>query len=294
MPELPEVETVRAGLAQHITGATFTDITVFKDRSVRQHLGGPRDFARQLKGTSIECVSRRGKFLWLPLVQGRERLDIALVIHLGMSGQTLLVAPDSQLEKQIRITFGLNRKDLQLRFVDQRMFGGAHIDELVEVDGDRVPSSVAHIARDALDPVLDLKSVIANYRRRSAPIKSLLLNQEIMSGVGNIYADEALWLSQIHYLSPGNSLSVDKCQVLISNVQKVMKKAVKAGGTSFDDLYVNVNGESGWFDIALNAYGQEGEPCPRCSRPIVRESWSNRSSFRCPTCQPRPRQARAK
>ncbi len=289
MPELPEVETVRSGLAAHITGQTFTRVKVHQERSVRAHVGGAKDFEAQLKNTTINCVSRRGKYLWIPLSVNGEDIDRALVMHLGMSGQALLVDPKSDAEKQLRVQFTLDRDDLELRFVDQRMFGGVHVDELVEVGEELLPQSALHIARDALDPKLDVEEVIARYRKRSAGVKSLLLNQEIMSGVGNIYADEALWLSGVHYLTPGSRLSARAWQELVGNVQTVMAAAVKVGGTSFDDLYVSVNGESGWFEVSLNAYGQEGEPCPRCGRPIVREAWSNRSSFRCPSCQRRPR-----
>ncbi|MEY4323739.1 MAG: hypothetical protein RL410_1520 [Actinomycetota bacterium] len=289
MPELPEVETVRSGLAAHITGHTFTRVKVLNDRSVRAHIGGARDFASQLKNTSINCISRRGKFLWMPLSENGHDIDRALVMHLGMSGQALLVDPKSEAEKQLRVQFTLDRDDLELRFVDQRMFGGVHVDDLVVVGDEKLPQSALHIARDALDPKLEIDDVISRYRKRSAGVKSLLLIQEIMSGVGNIYADEALWLSGIHYLTPGSRLSKKAWAELIGNVQSVMAAAVKAGGTSFDDLYVSVNGESGWFEVSLNAYGQEGEPCPRCGRLIVREAWSNRSSFRCPSCQRRPR-----
>ncbi|MEN9710453.1 MAG: bifunctional DNA-formamidopyrimidine glycosylase/DNA-(apurinic or apyrimidinic site) lyase, partial [Actinomycetota bacterium] len=234
----------------------------------------------------IECVSRRGKFLWLPLGESDESLNI----HLGMSGQALLVVPDAPDERHLRVRLELDRDDIELRYVDQRMFGGLHLDELVTIDrGQRLPTSVTHIARDVLDPDLDEPAVIADIRRRASGIKSVLLNQQIISGIGNIYADEALWLSKLNYLMPAGRLSRAQVAGLLSNVRAVMESALKAGGTSFDDLYVGVNGESGWFDLSLNAYGQEGLPCPRCGRPIVRESWANRSSHRCPRCQPKPR-----
>lgn len=286
MPELPEVETVRAGLAAHLTGAVIRSTTVYEPRLLRAHLAGPRDFEKRLRERQIHCVSRRGKFLWMPLDGG----DEALVVHLGMSGQALLLPPKSDDERHLRVRFGLNRDDIELRYVDQRMFGGLRIDELVEVDlGQRVPSSVTHIARDVLDPELDEAIVIADIRKRTAGIKQVLLNQAIVSGIGNIYADEALWRSRIHYLTPAHRLTRARVAQLLDDVREVMGAALMAGGTSFDDLYVGVNGESGWFDLSLNAYGQEGLPCARCGRPIARESWSNRSSYRCPRCQPRPR-----
>ena len=286
MPELPEVETVRAGLAAHITHAEVTSVTVYESRLLRTHSAGVRDFEKRLRNRTIACVSRRGKFLWMPLDDG----DEALVVHLGMSGQALLVSPQAQDEKHLRIRLRLNRPDIELRYVDQRMFGGMRIDDLVQVEwGQRVPASITHIAQDVLDPDLDEASVISPTRKRTAGIKQVLLNQEVVSGIGNIYADEALWRSRIHYLTPAHRLSRQRITQLLADVRDVMQAALQAGGTSFDDLYVGVNGESGWFDLSLNAYGQEGLPCARCGRPIVRENWSNRSSYRCPRCQPRPR-----
>jgi formamidopyrimidine-DNA glycosylase len=294
MPELPEVETVRAGLAAHINNAVVGKVEVLRDRSIRQHVFGELDFLQRLRGKKIAHVSRRGKFLWMPLLDtaavASSIPDEALVVHLGMSGQVLLVQPTSDREKQLRVRLELVGAPFEIRFVDQRMFGGMHIDELVSVEHQqRIPQSVAHIGRDALDPLLDVDSVVASIRRRTAGIKSVLLNQEIMSGVGNIYADEALWRSKLHYATPSHRLSAPRVRELITHSQEIMLSAIEAGGTSFDELYVNVNGESGWFDRTLDAYGQEGLPCARCGRPIVREAWSNRSSHRCPRCQPRPR-----
>lgn len=291
MPELPEVETVRAGLAAHVTKSHIGEVEVLKSRSIRQHTFGEQDFVKRLQGSEISHVSRRGKYLWLPLREKSQTTpDDALVIHLGMSGQVLLVPTGSPCEKQLRVRIELTNSPYEMRFVDQRMFGGMHIDDLVEIDQHQhIPQSVSHIARDALDPLLDLKTVVASIRRRSAGIKSVLLNQQVMSGVGNIYADEALWRSKLHYATPCNRLSPTRINELIGHTQEIMRAAVEAGGTSFDDLYVNVNGESGWFDLTLAAYGQEGQECPRCGRQIVREAWSNRSSHRCPRCQPKPR-----
>lgn len=284
MPELPEVETVRRGL-QPLAGLEVSDVKVLNPRSVREHAGGAKDFQRRLAGQTLRHVSRRGKFLWLPTAD-----DQALVTHLGMTGQALLLPADAPLHPHVRVVVGFHEVDFELRFTDQRMFGGMLLDELVEWHGaERVPQRAAHIARDLLDPLLDLDSVVADIRSRSAGIKSVLLNQGIVSGFGNIYADEALWLARLHYARPANSIGRAKVVELLEAGAEVMRKAIAAGGTSFDALYVNVNGESGWFQVDLNAYGQEGEPCGRCGRPIVRESWSNRSSFRCPRCQPVPR-----
>jgi formamidopyrimidine-DNA glycosylase len=287
MPELPEVETVRSGLAANVLGATISDVKVFENRSIRQHDKGKKDFQSQLVGNKIVSANRRGKFMWLQLQN--ENRDDALVIHLGMSGQVLL-HKTSELEKHARVVFdlqGKRNKQLTMRFVDQRMFGGMFLDSLIQTpEGDLLPSRVTHIARDLFDPFVDDDEIVAEILKRKAGIKSLLLNQSIVSGVGNIYADEALWQTKLHYLTPGSRLKASQVSQTLSALREIMQKAIAAGGTSFDEQYVRVNGESGWFEVELNAYGQEGEPCARCGRQIVREAWANRSSHRCPRCQP--------
>jgi formamidopyrimidine-DNA glycosylase len=288
VPELPEVEVVRRGLAPYITGRRISLVEVEDPRSVRRHAAGAEDFAHALAGRDVRAVSRRGKYLWLVLDQ-----DEALVAHLGMSGQLLLPDPGRDDERHLRIRIRLEGADRELHFVDQRIFGGMHIDELVEDGrGGRVPHSVVHIARDPLDPDFDDVAFSRSLRAKASGIKRCLLDQSLISGIGNIYADEALWRSRVHYDTPAQRLSAARVRALLGDVRDVMGDALAQGGTSFDSLYVNVNGESGWFDRSLNAYGREGEPCGRCGRPLVRESFMNRSSYRCPRCQPRPRARR--
>ena len=287
MPELPEVETVRSGLAAKILGAKIRNLKVYENRSIRQHEQGKKDFESQLMGNKIISANRRGKFMWLQL--DNQNRDDALVVHLGMSGQ-VLIHKTKELEKHARIVFDLEGKrnqNIQMRFVDQRMFGGMFLDTLVATsEGDLLPSRVSHIARDLFDPYVDDDAIIANILKRKAGIKSLILNQSIVSGVGNIYADEALWQTKLHYLTPGARLKESKVRETLEALRQIMRRAIAAGGTSFDEQYVRVNGDSGWFEVELNAYGQEGEPCARCGQQIVREAWSNRSSHRCPRCQP--------
>lgn len=287
MPELPEVETVRSGLAAKILGATINDVKVFENRSIRQHDKGKRDFQAQLTGNKILAASRRGKFMWLQLEN--QNRDDALVVHLGMSGQ-VLIHKTKDVEKHARVVFNLTSKQnkvVKMRFVDQRMFGGMFLDSLIETEeGDLLPSRVTHIARDLFDPYVDDEKIITEIMRRKAGVKSLLLNQSIVSGVGNIYADEALWQTKLHYLTPGSRLKAAQIRLTLDALREIMRKAIAAGGTSFDEQYVRVNGQSGWFEVELNAYGQEGQPCSRCGREIVREAWANRSSHRCPRCQP--------
>jgi formamidopyrimidine-DNA glycosylase len=287
MPELPEVETVRAGLAEFITGATITDVEIFDARSLKRHRPGPNDFVATLVGSKITSVVRRGKFLWMPL----NASPLALVGHLGMSGQMLVRTPDFEPDKLTRVILhftAVGGKKYQMRFVDQRIFGSLALDELISTadeTGESIPTTAAHIARDPLDPCFDVSSVIAKLRKRTAGIKKILLDQQLMSGVGNIYADEALWRAKLHYDQPANSLSLSKTKELINHVTEILAAAVKVGGTSFDEQYKNVNGESGYFEISLNAYGMTGRPCNRCGKPIRRDSWMNRGSHFCPNCQ---------
>ncbi|BDT96688.1 formamidopyrimidine-DNA glycosylase [Nocardia sputorum] len=284
MPELPEVEVVRRGLAEHAVGRVVESVAITHPRSVRRHLEGAADLAARLTGLKVESAERRGKFLWLTF----DDPEAALVVHLGMSGQMLVQPMDAPLEKHahIRATFG---DGTQLRFVDQRTFGGWALAPLVEVDGTLVPQPVAHIARDPLDPRFDVESVVAAIRGKQSEIKRVLLDQGVVSGIGNIYADEALWRAKIHGGRLASGLSRSAVRRLLAEVGAVMGEALAAGGTSFDALYVNVNGQSGYFERSLAVYGREHEPCRRCGAPIIRERFMNRSSYSCPRCQPKPR-----
>ena len=290
MPELPEVEVVRAGLERHVVGATIEAVEVLHPRPVRRDHRGATGFAATLVGQRIEAVRRRGKYFWLALANGD-----ALLGHLGMSGQMLLHEPGALDERHLRVRFGLRTADdraLEMRFVDQRMFGGL----VVSAGGAELPSEIVHIARDPIDPEFDDDEFVRRARRRTSAVKRLLLDQGLVSGVGNIYADEALWRAKLHGERSGDRLTGPALRGLLRHVRDVMGAALAQGGTSFDALYVNVNGESGYFDRSLDAYGREGEPCRRCGTPIRRVAFMNRSSFFCPTCQrpPRPRRARGR
>ncbi len=281
MPELPEVEVVRLGLVHHVVGRTIRDVRVLHERAVRRHAGGADDFAARLRGRTVVSAHRRGKFLWMSLDDGA-----AILCHLGMSGQ-MLVRSDADEPTHLRIAFDLDDGN-HLLFVDQRTFGGLLVTEVEE----SVPLEVLHIARDPLDPQFDDAAFIARLRRKDTGIKRALLDQTLISGIGNIYADEALWRSSLHYARGARGLRRAEVEALLANVRDVMTEALDQGGTSFDALYVDVNGQSGYFSRSLDAYGQEGEPCRRCGTPIVREPFMNRSSFRCPKCQPKPRNGR--
>ena len=279
---------VRAGLERHVVGATITSVEVLHPRPVRRYDAGAAAFAEALAGHRIVGARRRGKYLWLPL----DDLDTgdALTAHLGMSGQLLVQPPGAPAERHLRVRLSLDgaAEGRELRFVDQRMFGGLSI----SLGGAVVPPEISHIARDPIDPEFDDDVFVARVRRSASGIKRLLLTQTLISGVGNIYADEALWRAQLHGERPGLKLTAKQVRELLGHVRDVMNEALAQGGTSFDALYVNVNGESGYFDRSLHAYGREGEPCDRCGTPMRRAAFMNRSSYYCPACQPAPRSAR--
>lgn len=354
MPELPEVETIRAGIADHSLGRPVRAVRVVDARSLRRHLPGPAHFEAALTGRALRGAYRRGKYLWLTLSEADGALaDEALVVHLGMSGQLLVrdepggdVGSDSGNDSEARAAFDEQPRHLRvalelgpagftgpagatggaasanrastgqrLLFVDQRIFGGMFLSPLVpdvpaavaaneaapgEVPLDEVPErflvpeAVKHIARDPLDEFFDPAAVRRKFLRTSSGIKKVLLDQSVISGVGNIYADEALWRARLHYAKPARTLSAAQTRELLEAVTDVLRESLAAGGTSFDALYVNVLGESGYFERSLNAYGRAGEPCHRCAEAgrtslIVREPFQNRSSYRCPHCQRAPR-----
>ncbi len=285
MPELPEVEVVRAGLERHVVGARVVGVDVLHPRPLRRDARGPEGFAAALTGRTLAGARRRGKYLWLPLDDGD-----ALLAHLGMSGQMLVQPVDAVPEKHLRVRLRLDgaADARNLHFVDQRMFGGLSLSE----GGAELPAEIAHIARDPLDPDFDEDEFAARVRRRASGIKRQLLDQNLVSGVGNIYADEALWRAGIHGERPGERLTRTQVLALLGHAREVMTDALAQGGTSFDALYVNVNGESGYFDRSLHAYGRADEPCDRCGTAIRRVPFMNRSSYFCPACQPVPRRRR--
>ncbi|MGC5171067.1 bifunctional DNA-formamidopyrimidine glycosylase/DNA-(apurinic or apyrimidinic site) lyase [Microbacterium sp. DT81.1] len=308
MPELPEVEVVRAGLAPAVTGALITGVQAFDPRALTRFAGSSAEFEAALDGRRIVGAARRGKFLWMPL-GGRPEAEEAslpqgLVAHLGMSGQLLLRDPGAPQERHERVRLTIEHPshgELAVVFADQRTFGSLTIDILVPtLDGAAgglgteeplVPSQVAHIARDPLDPAFLDTRFRSLLRRKDSAIKRVLLDQNVISGVGNIYADEALWAARIHPETPARALSTRAVNRLLAEVRAVLHKALAEGGTSFDAQYVNVNGQAGYFAHSLNAYGRGGQPCPRCGRPVVRVSFMNRSSHYCPYCQRMPRAA---
>jgi formamidopyrimidine-DNA glycosylase len=283
VPELPEVEVVRRGLTEALAGRTIAAVDVLHPRPVRRHLPGAEDFAATLVGRTFDAPRRRGKYLWLPLTDGD-----AILAHLGMSGQFLVADPDLPDARNTRVRFSFTDGGRQVRFVDQRMFGGLSISP----GGAELPAEVAHIALDPFDPAFSPVLVADRIRRRRTGIKRALLDQTVVSGIGNIYADEALWRARTHYARATDSMPRKQVVEVLDAARQVMAEALGQGGTSFDALYVNVNGSSGYFDRSLDVYGRDGRPCRRCGHLIRREAFMNRSSYRCPHCQRVPRNPR--
>jgi formamidopyrimidine-DNA glycosylase len=279
VPELPEVEIVRRGLDRYVVGRTIESAELLHPRALRRHRAGPADFADAVRGRKITAALRRGKYLWLPV--GSD----AVLAHLGMSGQLLVGDTARPLSPHVRVRFTFADGGPDLRFSDQRTFG--HLS--LAVGGAEMPTAIAHIAPDPLEPVFDLAAVTARLRTRRTGIKRALLDQSLVSGIGNIYADEALWRARLHWARAAQQLRPVAIGRLFSAVQEVFAEALNAGGTTFDSLYVNVNGQSGYFERSLAVYGRAGQPCPRCGTPVRRDPFMNRSSFSCPKCQPRPR-----
>ena len=335
MPELPEVEVVRAGLAPAVTGARILAAEVRDARALKRHLplgadggagghgvtlsadaGAARaaDFERRVTGLRLSAPRRRGKFMWIPVVSqvsqvepaapppepvdGSEPHRLALLAHLGMSGQLLLRSHEAPDDRHVRIRLWIEHPahgELRLDFADQRLFGSLALDALVAdpaIRDDSIPAQAVHIARDPLDPAFDDLAFLSKLVSRSTGIKKLLLDQTVVSGVGNIYADEALWRARLHPERPGSSLSRRKAVELLAALRAVFAQALAEGGTSFDEQYVNVNGQAGYFAHSLNAYGRTGEPCNRCGTAIKRIPFAGRSSHFCPRCQRDPRRLR--
>ena len=279
MPELPEVEIVRRGLERHVVGRTIDSVQLLHPRALRRHLAGPDDFAAATRGRQITGALRRGKYLWLPVGED------ALLAHLGMSGQMLVGEPSRPLTPHVRVRLTFTDSGSDLRFSDQRTFGHLSLAR----GGAALPPAIAHIAPDPLEAAFDLAAVTAKLRVRRTGIKRALLDQSLVSGIGNIYADEALWRTKLHWAREAQMLKPVQVERLFASVQEVFAESLGAGGTTFDRLYVNVNGQGGYFERSLAVYGRAGQPCRRCGTAVRRDPFMNRSAFSCPRCQPRPR-----
>jgi len=281
VPELPEVETVRRGLERHVVGRTIATVRVLHPRAVRRQLAGPDEFCSALEGHELDAARRRGKYLWMSVGED------AVLAHLGMSGQLLVGEPERPLSPHVRIWFTFKDGGPDLRFTDQRTFGYM----CVVRDGAELPAPIAHIAPDPFEPAFDPEALARRLRGRRTGIKRALLDQSMISGIGNIYADEALWRAGLHWARPTETMNGPEVSRLLAAVREVLEEALEAGGTTFDSLYVDVNGDSGYFERSLAVYGREGLPCRRCGTPVRRDPFMNRSAYSCPRCQARPRRA---
>lgn len=299
MPELPEVEVIRSGLVEYVRGRTLSKVEVLHPRAVRKHDRGAEHFTSELSGRVFLDVRRRGKYLWLDLGDARStdatrsdgesiRPEQAVLAHLGMSGQLLVQPPLAPDEKHLRVRFVFADDGPELRFIDQRTFGGLNLTDLVRSGGSLVPEPIGHIAADPMEPAFDRDTVLELMRSRRTGVKRALLDQSLVSGVGNIYADEALWRAGLHWARSTGKLAREEGSALLDAVGEVMRDALDAGGTSFDALYVNVNGQSGYFGRSLAVYGRTGSPCSHCGTAIRRDVFMKRSAYSCPGCQPLP------
>lgn len=288
MPELPEVETIRRGLAHHLAGHTITSMEGAGGRLVRNNPGGLGQLRSALVGATITAVERRGKFMWLVLDGPAED---ALVVHLGMSGQVRTATrPRKELLRHEHVRLRLD-DGRAVRFIDPRMFGHLTLSELAQDAAGRVVPQIAlHIAPDLieLDTPEQIEELAARLHTRNRAIKVMLLDQALVSGVGNIYADEGLHRAGVHGAWRGRDQSAAQLQRVLRDSRDVMGRAVKAGGTSFDALYVDVDGNPGYFERELRVYGKRGRACVQCGAPIEREILGGRSHFFCPECQVRP------
>jgi len=290
MPELPEVETVARDLRGLVTGATIAGVRVSWLRTLRSE--DPDAFAAAVVGRTILGTSRRAKLVVLDLDDGG-----AITIHLKMTGQLFVVPADQPVDSYVRLVLEFD-DGRELRFSDIRKFGrvgvarrdpGAGGDLRGELGGAK---GFKGFGPEPLDAAFTARAFRRRIRARKGRLKPLLLDQSFVAGIGNIYADEALWRARLHGARPTEKLTKGQVTDLLDGVRDVLGEALAQGGTSFDSLYVDVNGQSGYFSRFLAVYVQGDRPCPRCGTPIRRESFMNRSSYSCPTCQPRPRRAR--
>ena len=313
MPELPEVESVRRGLSAWLTGSTITRARVLDARILgttsARNVPAERvvSFERALEGVRIASVERRGKYMWMPLAgdglagdgEAAEVGEWALAMHLGMSGQARIHEADNPLHSHTRVVFDVAGPAgvAQLRFVDQRIFGHLGVERLVPgvagtpgatgTAGERrlVAESASEVGLDPFEDGFSVPVVARAIARKNVAIKTALLDQRVVSGVGNIYADEALFEVGVHPAARASRLRISRIERALEAARDVMARALEVGGTSFDALYVNVNGESGYFERSLQVYGREGQPCVRCSTPITRVVLGGRSTHVCVKCQ---------
>jgi len=278
MPELPEVETVRRGLERRVLGRTISAVQVLSPWVIRSD---PRSFAREIGGCRVEGLRRKGKTLALELESGNSAPCRYLIVRLGMTGQLTLTPSESPLLPHTHVRLLLDDDGEELRYRDPRRFGMLRCSTPAEAE-----KIFRSLGPDALE--ISQKEFEQALRGRRGAIKGWLLDQSMLAGLGNIYADEALFEARIHPQTPAGKIP-DNARILLHKaIRKVLQRAVNLQGTSFRD-YIDIEGRPGNFEPRLRVYGREDKPCPRCSTPIRRVLVCGRSSHFCPRCQPRPR-----
>jgi formamidopyrimidine-DNA glycosylase len=260
-------------------GRRLEHVIITQPRTARHNAGGPTEVSERLEGRTVLGVGRKGKFIAAPLDDGQ-----TLVAHLGMSGRFAIGDPldDEPLHTHFRATLD---DGVEVRFIDPRTFGFVAVVSPDEVEG----SGLSRVGPDAWERAPTAQGLLEAMARRTAPVKALLLDQIILSGLGNIYADEALHLAGIHPLHPGGELEIAEMERLLAAIHVVLGDAIENGGTSLDDLaYLLPDGRAGENLDRLRVYGRTGLPCPECGTPVERVVIRARSSHFCPICQPMP------
>jgi len=276
MPELPEVETVRRDLEKEALGRRIKSVEVTGNRSIRRHTN-KKQFVARLENQKIESIERRGKNLLLSLGE-----DL-LVVHLGMSGQLLKTAPRDAVAKHTHVTISFTQGG-QIRFVDPRTFG-----ELFVVAKERFAEEAPELADLGFDPIEDVLSWNDFGNRliaRRVKLKTLLMDQKFVAGIGNIYSDEILWNAGLRFDRGSESVSTQEVRRLYRAMGEVLQEAIKLRGSSLSDMqYCDLYGNPGGYQAEHKVYAREGEPCRRCRHTIERVKWGGRSAFFCPGCQ---------
>lgn len=276
MPELPEVEVIRRDLERDTVGKRIKDVQVKLPRIIRRHKN-KKEFTDALAGAKITKVDRRGKYLLMHLDSGR-----VLVMHLGMSGRIERTTGRKSVEKHTHVVIKFSTGG-ELRFIDMRQFGELFVAAEDGLDGVK---ELSHIALDPLGDSFTWQVFSEIVSSRKMKLKSLLMDQKFISGIGNIYSDEILWAAGLRHDRQSDSLTSQEVRRMYRAMQEVLQEGIRHGGVTLEDeTYRNLYGKTGEFQQHLKAYGREGEPCRRCRTPIVRERWGNRSTYFCRQCQ---------
>ncbi len=270
MPELPEVETTLSGIRPHLMLQTIKQVVV-RHYGLRWPID--RDIHNKLIGHQIEALSRRGKYLLLHLSHG------TLIIHLGMSGRLSILDKNTPAQKHDHVDLELDNQKL-LRFTDPRRFGAF----LWTPDSPDTQVLLKHLGPEPLEKTFSGEYLFKRAQNKRLAVKTFIMDQKIVVGVGNIYANEALFLSCIHPSTPANTIILSRYQELAKNIKIILRKAIKQGGTTLKD-FLNSEGKPGYFSQSLHVYGRENQPCTHCATKLVAIQITKRATVFCPKCQ---------